>query len=59
MALQNISQKWTMPIRDWKDAVDEFGLILYKPVQIKEMDGLLTQALREISEPVKVLGSRS
>ena len=24
LALQNISQKWTMPIRDWKAALNRF-----------------------------------
>jgi len=26
LALQNISQKWTMPIRDWKAALNRFTI---------------------------------
>ncbi|WP_239798183.1 hypothetical protein [Candidatus Nitrotoga arctica] len=26
LALQNISNKWTMPIRDWKAALDRFTI---------------------------------
>ncbi|MCX5964786.1 MAG: transposase, partial [Cyanobacteria bacterium] len=26
LALQNISQKWTMPIRDWKSALNRFAI---------------------------------
>ena len=28
LALQNIARKWTMPIRDWKNALNRF-MILY------------------------------
>jgi transposase-like protein len=27
MALQNISKKWTMPLRDWGAAVNQFAII--------------------------------
>jgi putative transposase len=27
LAIQNISQKWTMPIRDWKPALNQFAII--------------------------------
>jgi putative transposase len=26
LALQNLSQKWTMPIRDWKAALNRFAI---------------------------------
>ena len=26
LALNNISKKWTMPIRDWKSALNRFGI---------------------------------
>jgi transposase-like protein len=27
MALQNISKKWTMPLRDWGSALNQFAII--------------------------------
>jgi putative transposase len=27
LALRNIAKKWTMPIRDWKDALNRFAII--------------------------------
>jgi transposase-like protein len=27
LALQNISKKWTMPIRDWKAALNQFTIM--------------------------------
>ena len=27
LALQNISQKWTMPIRNWKAALNRFAIV--------------------------------
>jgi len=27
LALQNISKKWTMPIRNWKSALNQFTII--------------------------------
>ena len=27
LALQNISQKWTMPLRNWKDAPNRFTIM--------------------------------
>ena len=27
LALQNISKKWTMPIRNWKSALNQFAII--------------------------------
>ena len=27
LALQNLSQKWTMPLRDWKDALNRFTIL--------------------------------
>jgi transposase-like protein len=27
MALQNISKKWTMPLRDWGEAINQFSII--------------------------------
>lgn len=32
LALRNISQRWTMPIRDWKAALTHFS-ILFHPVR--------------------------
>ncbi len=28
LALQNISKKWTMPIRNWKSALNQFTIIV-------------------------------
>jgi transposase-like protein len=33
LALRNISKKWTMPIRDWKAALQFFNRILRRLVQ--------------------------
>ena len=27
LALRNIAKKWTMPIRDWKSALNQFSII--------------------------------
>jgi putative transposase len=27
LAMQNISKKWTMPIRDWKPALNRFAIL--------------------------------
>ncbi len=27
LALQNIAKKWTMPIRDWKQALNQFAIM--------------------------------
>jgi transposase-like protein len=27
MALQNISKRWTMPIRDWGSAMNQFAIL--------------------------------
>jgi putative transposase len=27
LAIQNISKKWTMPIRDWKGALNRFSIL--------------------------------
>ncbi|MCA6582203.1 MAG: transposase [Pseudanabaena sp. M34BS1SP1A06MG] len=27
LAMRNISKKWTMPIRDWKHALDRFAIL--------------------------------
>ena len=27
LALRNIAKKWTMPIRDWKSALNQFGIL--------------------------------
>lgn len=27
LALRNIAKKWTMPIRDWKSALDQFSIL--------------------------------
>lgn len=28
LALNNISKKWTMPVRDWKSALNQFSIII-------------------------------
>ena len=32
LALRNISQKWTLPIRDWKAALTRFTMALFAKV---------------------------
>jgi putative transposase len=27
LALRNIAKKWTMPIRDWESALNQFGIL--------------------------------
>jgi len=33
LALKNISKKWTMPIRDWKSALNQFSIIFEERIQ--------------------------
>ena len=34
LALQNISKRWTMPIRDWKQALNQFAIMFEDRVPI-------------------------
>jgi len=34
--LRNISQKWTMPIKDWKPALNHFTILFEDRIQIAE-----------------------
>jgi putative transposase len=29
LALKNIAKKWTMPIRDWKSALNQFSIMFH------------------------------
>jgi hypothetical protein len=36
LALTNISNKWTMPIKDWKSALNQFSIMFEKDCRISE-----------------------
>jgi putative transposase len=35
LALQNISQKWTMPVRDWRAALNQFAILFQERLPIR------------------------
>ncbi len=35
LALQNISQKWTMPLRNWKDALSRFIILFDERMPVR------------------------
>ena len=45
LALKNISKKWTMPIRDWSGAMNQFAIIFEGRVPMGGLGSSLTQNL--------------
>jgi len=42
LGIRNISKKWTMPIRDWSGALNQFAILFFvAPLQISNYQGLL------------------
>ena len=39
LGLQNIEKKWTMPIRNWKQAIQQFAIIFEGRVPLAGLDG--------------------
>ena len=39
LGLQNIEKKWTMPIQNWKQAIQQFAIIFEGRVPLAGLDG--------------------